>query len=174
MLIIYRKADGLIASNSGTNSYLPDGPPFAAEVQNALRKYGGAPEDYGEFRLNDNEDRELVGQILNAGSYELQFDTNGEPIGVTVYPRLTLTADKQQVTADGLDKVTVIATIADVQDTDPVTFEIEGVGPFEVVPENGDASVSMSFEPGNEGSHTITARHSKYGVNYVTLEVVLA
>ncbi len=173
MLIIYRKIDGLIASNSGTNSYLPDGPPFEAEVQNAISKLGGTPEDYAEYRLNDNKDKELVEQILNAGTYELQFD-NGEPIGVTVYPRLTLTADKNQVIADGLDKVTVTANLADAQDTDPVTFEVEGIEPVEVIPEDGVASISLSFEPGNDGPHTITARHIRYGVKYVAVEVVQA
>lgn len=173
MLIIYRKFDGLIASNSGTNSYLPDGPPFKFEVQNAIHKYGGVPEDYGEFRLNDDEDKELVERILNAGTSELQFN-NGEPVGVTVYQRLVVTTDKQQVIADGLDKTTVTATIADTQNTDPVTFEVEGIEPVEVIPENGEASINLSFEPGNEGQHAVTARHVKYGVNYVTFEVVQA
>jgi hypothetical protein len=171
MLIVYRKLDGLIVSNSGTNSYLPDGPPFELEVQNAISKFGGTPEDYAEYRLNDNKDKELVEQILNAGTYELQFDKE-EPVGVTVYPRLTLAADKQQVVADGLDKVAVTATLADAQDTDPVTFEVEGVEPVEAIPEGGVASISLSFEPGNEGPHTIIARHVKYGVNYVAVEVV--
>lgn len=83
MLIVYRLSDGLIASNSGTNSLLPEGPLFEDEVQNAIRKLGGQPEDYGEFRLHDVEDVETVRAILNAEEYELEFDGD-QPVGVII------------------------------------------------------------------------------------------
>lgn len=83
MLIIYKKADGLIASNSGTNSFLPEGPPFEVEVQNAIREYGGAPEDYGEFRLHDVEQADLV-QACLTHTYSLEFDEAGNPVSVVI------------------------------------------------------------------------------------------
>jgi hypothetical protein len=82
MLIIYRVSDGFIASNSGTNFLYPDGPPLDVEVQNAINAHGGEPADYGEFRLNDNDEAEAVQAILGAESYELVFE-NGVPVGVT-------------------------------------------------------------------------------------------
>lgn len=81
MLIIYKKADGLIASNSGTNSFLPEGPPFEVEVQNAIREYGGAPEDYGEFRLHDTEQMTVVRKCLTHNC-TLEFDTEGKPADI--------------------------------------------------------------------------------------------
>jgi GAF domain-containing protein len=60
VLIIYRKNDGLVCSISGTNSLLPEGPPFEAEVQNAIRKYGGTPDDYDEARRSFIEGLRMV------------------------------------------------------------------------------------------------------------------
>ena len=87
MLIIFRKSDGLVCSISGTNSLLPEGPPFEAEVQNAIRKHGGTPDNYGEYRLHDVEDAAIVQAVLNAGSIEMTFHTSGEPSGIVAHPR---------------------------------------------------------------------------------------
>ncbi len=172
MLIVYRKSDGLIASCSGTNSYLPDGPPFELEVRNAIRNHGGVAEDYGGYRLNDNEQAETVAAVLAAGSYELTFDEARKPCGVTVYERLSLTCDKAQVAADDADTATITATIDDTSNTDPVTFAVEGVEPIEVVPTDGVAFLDVSFGEGNEGRKTITATHPRFGRNEAALEVV--
>lgn len=92
MLIVYRKSDGLVVSNSGTNSLLPDGPPFEAEVQNAIGNFGWPLEDYGEYRLHDENDAALVKQIMEAGSYSLAFDEDGNPTGIdTIFNRVQLT-----------------------------------------------------------------------------------
>ena len=82
MLIIYRKSDGAVLGNSGTNNLLPDGPKFEDEVKNIIRKYGGKAENYGEYRINDKENAVLVRAILGAESCELEY-AGGKPVGVT-------------------------------------------------------------------------------------------
>lgn len=87
MLIVYRKSDGQVCSVSGTNSLLPEGPAFEAEVQNAIRKLGGFPKDYGEYRLHDLEDVDMVQSVLAAGRVEMVFQQDGTPSGIVVHPR---------------------------------------------------------------------------------------
>jgi hypothetical protein len=87
VLIIYRKADGQVCSVSGTNSLLPEGPRFEVEVQNAIRKHGGSPDDYGEYRLHDVQDAAIVQAVLGAGSVEMTFHKDGAPSGIVVHPR---------------------------------------------------------------------------------------
>ena len=84
MLIIYRKRDRRVVGNSGTNSYCPEGPPFDLEVRNVIAVYGGSPSDYGEFRLHDKRDKEIVEAIMLGVEYELEFDAQGNPIGIKI------------------------------------------------------------------------------------------
>lgn len=160
MLIVYRKSDGLVASNSGTNSYLPDGPPFEAEVQNAIRKFGGTPEDFGEFRLNDESDTELVQEILAAGSYELIFK-RGQPIGIKTYSRIRLRCDKQVVAADGIDKAIIVADVGDAHNADPIEFFVDGV-PIGTV-QGVEGKASFEFSAANPGVYEIRAESKTPG-----------
>lgn len=83
MLIIYRKADRKIVWNSGLNSIFPEGTPFEIEIRNVIQCFGGAPSDYGEFRLHDIEQSDLT-QKCFTHSYCLGFDTNGNPANVII------------------------------------------------------------------------------------------
>lgn len=81
MLIIYRKVSREVVHNSGTNSFLPEGPPFDIEVQNVIQTHGGTPEDYDEFRLHDIEQMALV-QKCFTHSYTLEFNAEGEAVDI--------------------------------------------------------------------------------------------
>jgi len=105
MLIIYRKLNGDVVYNSGTNSYLPLGPSFEDEVQNAIEIYGGAADDYGEFRLHDVEQADLVQKCLTH-NYVLEFDNSGNPVGVIIgdilpppEPELELPSQEERIEA---------------------------------------------------------------------------
>lgn len=148
MLIIYRKNDGRVVGNSGTNSYLPEGPPFEAEVQNVLAMYGGTPEDYGEFRLHDERDAATVQAIFSAGSYELVFDEHGRPVGVMTHPRIQVV--EARITAHVGDEVTITAIVpADTRDSE-VRFVVEDdENPIVEPIVSGHASHSFVFvDPG--------------------------
>lgn len=167
MLIIYRKSDGLIASNSGTNTFLPDGPPFEAEVQNAIRKLGGVAEDYGEYRLNDEADAELVQQILNAGSYDLTLDSEGKPNGVRIYPRLTAEASPNPAAVN--DIVTVTAALPLDSPDSEVVFQIAG-GTAYSEPATGDQA-SHAYAFATAGDYMILVSSAHHGVAQVGVKV---
>ncbi|NPV70284.1 MAG: hypothetical protein HPY55_06520 [Firmicutes bacterium] len=165
MLVVYRRTDGAIASNSGTNSNLPDGPAFEAEVQNAIRKLGGTAQDYGEYRLNDNESAETVAAILASGSYDLTFDEAGQPSGVIIYERLAVVTDKAQIVADGVDTATVTVMLPDGAEDGEVIFEVNGEQAAVTTTVNRMATLEFSSaEAGVYGIEAISARHGRAGV----------
>jgi len=154
-------------SNSGTNSYLPEGPPFEAEVQNAIRWYGGTPEDYGEFRLHDERDAEVVAAIFVAGSYELIFDDSGTPVGVKTYPRIEVSVSTQ--TAEPNQEVTVTATVpADTKDIEACFFVAGSEEPIVEPIVNGTASHTFVFpDPGRYIIEVGSDSHGRAGVEVV-------
>lgn len=158
MLIIFRHSDKMICSNSGTNSYLPEGPEFLQEVQNAINLYGGIPSDYGEFRLHDVDQADLVQEILNAASYELIF-TMGMPTGVKITPKIKLEASPNPFEPGEI--VTLTATIP-LDSPDPaVSFLLPGN--FEVTEPvvGGQAQHLVQFE--DSGSYFIAASSDTHG-----------
>ncbi len=168
MLIIYRKTDGLVASNSGTNSYLPDGPSFEAEVQNAIRKYGGTPDDYGEYRLNDERDADLVWSILNAGSYELTFDAQGKPTGVLIYPKLVVEASPNPAAVNATVEVTATLPL-NTPDTE-VIFTLRGGGtPIKEPVVQAKAVHAYAFA--SAGTYRIAVSSAHHGTAYVEVTV---
>lgn len=102
------------------------------------------------------------------------FDSPAGPhwTGHEVVPRLVLTMDKPQVVADGADKATVTAAIADPSNIDPVIFTVEDTEPVQVAPTDGVAALEVTFGAGNEGRKTVVAMHPRFGRNEVALEVV--
>ncbi|MBC7340878.1 MAG: Ig-like domain repeat protein [Clostridia bacterium] len=165
MLIIYCKSDGKIASNSGTNSYLPDGPPFEAEVQNAVRKYGGTPEDYAEYRLNDSNP--LVQEIMEAGSYELLFDDKKTPIGVKTYARLTAEAAPNPAAVN--ETVIITATLPPSSPDTAVVFQLAGGQAYTEPVLNGQASHAYAFTM--PGAYSIAVSSEHHGVQRVGVKV---
>lgn len=168
MLIVYRKADRLVASNSGTNSYLPEGPPFEIEVQNAVNRFGGTPEDYGEYRLHDERDADLVQAILRAGSYELVFDAQGNPTGVRVYPRLTASASPNPAAVNAVVEVTA-ALPPDTPDTE-VMFAVDGGTPVTEPVVQGQAVHAYAFAQPGTYRITVSSQHHGTAVVEVTVQ----
>lgn len=86
MLIIYRIADGVVLHNSGTNSFMPEGPEFEVEVLNVIAKYGGESSDYAPYRLHDLDEAEKVQKVLtHSVSIAFEGETSvdvvvGEPL----------------------------------------------------------------------------------------------
>ena len=158
MLIIYRISDGAICSNSGTCTCFPEGPPFEAEVQNAIKDFGGVPEDYGEYRLHDENDAALVQQIMAAGSYTLAFDQDGNPSGVdTIYSRVQLTCP---ATAEDDQAITIQASAEGGEGIEAILY-IDGV---EQARANMPASWGVVFESAGEYEVRVDAgRHGQAG-----------
>lgn len=167
MLIVYRKSDGAIASNSGTNSYLPSGHPGDAEVANAINKLGGTPADYGEYRLHDETDAATVQEIMAAGSYALTFDGQGNPTGVQTWAKLTATATPN--TAAVNDTVTVTATLPGGSPDTEVTFQLEGGAAYQEPVTAGQASHAYAFSLA--GAYRITVSSAHHGAQ--TVEVTI-
>lgn len=180
MLIIFRKSDGAICSNSGVSSGYPEGPPFEAEVQNAINMFGGQPEDYGEYRINSAENPELARQIAYAGSYELLFDEDNNPVDVIIYPRITLTIGKTQITAGGADIALITANVGDPNNNDEIEFFVDGQSIGAVQAEAGVAELEFTAE--DPGIYTIRAENktpppcdyfiSKHGWQTIRVEAV--
>lgn len=65
MLIIYRKSDGVVVDNQGTNSLYPLGIPEATILIDYIaKKNGGNIEDYEVLRLHDIDDIEIVNKTF--------------------------------------------------------------------------------------------------------------
>lgn len=166
MLILYRVADGSVVRNTGTNSYLPDGPPLEPEMAQLIEHYGGSVEDYGALRLHDERERARVQAMLRAGSAVV---SNG---ALTIWPRLTL--DCPATAAVNTD-VTVTATVEDVDGNAETTVT------FRVVDAQGD-SIDAAVTAGvatavlqfaNAGTYAIQAESGsgRYGIAAATIEV---
>lgn len=157
MLIIYRKLDGVVVANSGTNSLLPNGVPFEDEVQNAIKEHGGTSADYGEYRLHDDNDAALVQQIMEAWSYVLTL-VDGVPAGVTTFARVQLTCPAtatvgQAVTvaADavggaGIEAILYVDGVEQARANMPATWDVifESAGKYQVRVESGRHSVAYA------------------------------
>lgn len=167
MLIIYRKSDGLVISNSGTNSLMPDGPPFDAEVQNAIRKLGGLATDYAEYRLNDVTDVATVQAILDAGSYTLTFDAQGSPTGVQIWPKLTAAAAPNPAAVNATVTLTVTLP-AGTPDTS-ATFQVEGGQTYAEPVTNSQASHAYAFAL--PGTYLVTVSSAHHGAQVVEVAV---
>lgn len=89
-------------------------------------------------------------EFANMGSMKV---INGELI---IYPRLTIQADKTQITADGVDTATITADQAE-------AFSVDGVD-YTVNP--------LLFSSEVKGKYTITAKSTLYGSNSIIIEVI--
>ncbi len=167
MLIVYRKADHVIASNSGTNSFLPQGPPLDWEVQNAIKKLGGVVADYAEYRLDDEQDAVPVREIMNAGSYELAFDAQGNPTGVVTYAGLTASATPNPVAINAT--VTVSATLPAGTPDISLTFQVEGGAAYTEPVSAGQASHAYAFV--TPGTYRVVVSSLHHGTQVVEVVV---
>ncbi len=156
MLIIFDQ-QGKRITDFGTNSLYPDGVPYDPQPGELV------------FRINDNDP--LVQQILAAGSVEGVI-VNGVVQSVNVFKRITVTVDKPQITANGIDTATITATVDDPASTEPIEFR-DGSGTLiqTVICVNGQARLPVTATV--PGDIVIIAKSTtKYGQNQVSVKAV--
>lgn len=176
MLIIYRKSDGKTIANSGTNSYLPNGPALEDIIDNAISVAGGVPDDYDEFRIHDDEYPQVVHDIINSGSYELIFE-DGVPVDIMIYPKVSIKIEPEVPTVN--EDILVTVEIYDKNYTDTITVKVflDGTEAIielhsvEIETENGIGQLYLSFNEGGRYGIQVES-HSKYGINFKEVIVV--
>lgn len=161
MKIIYNTKTKKVVGNTGTNAIFPEGIPD---------KYLNLQPDEKTFPIHDKS--EEVKQILKSGSYELIFDENGEPIGVKIHPKISISANKNPITTSETCIITATITPAegDALQDEEVIFIVEGIE-YPIMTENGKAQIEYSNE--NAGMHAIKVKSTtKYGENLILIEVI--
>lgn len=156
MIIIF-DSTGRRVNDFGTNSLYPDGVP-----------YDPRPGEY-IYRINDND--QLVSQIIAAGSVEGVI-VNGVVESVIVYKRITVTVDKPQITANGIDTATITATVDDPASTEPIEFyDSAGVLIQTAACVNGQAQLPVTAT--TPGDVIVIAKSTtRYGQNQILIEAV--
>ena len=93
---------------------------------------------------------------------------------LTIYPKLSISTDKAQITSDGVDTATIIATLADNTSTETLTLTVDdGTNPSTDYPISCVAGVAtFGFSSTLAGTYTVTAKSTLYGQNSVSMEVV--
>lgn len=178
MIIVYRHSDKAILNRANRNNRYPDGGPAEVEMANVINAYGGSIEDYDLYRLHDIDDADIVASCFSAHSYALVFENN-DPVGVETYPRIIVTSDVVQITADGLDKALITADVQDDNNTDLIEFFIDGESVGSVGAVEGVAALEFSAE--SPGQYVIEALSKtpgppgfeyKYGRNSIIVEAI--
>ncbi|WP_461392871.1 hypothetical protein [Desulfosporosinus fructosivorans] len=91
--------------------------------------------------------------LSNPGSYKVDVNTKQ----LIIYPRLTVTIDKTQIQADGIDTATITSDHAE-------SFSVDGGQEYVVNP--------FQFASTVPGTYIITAKSTLYGQNSVVVEVI--
>lgn len=106
---------------------------------------------------------ERLTEFANIGSMHVDPTTKI----LTIYPRLTITTNKTQITANGIDPATITASGVG---TDTVNFSVNGGPNYPITPTNGTAI--FQFSSNVVGSFIITAKSTLYGQNSVTVGAI--
>ena len=137
-------------------------PPFFADLE-----IDGS--SYPELRI----DGYMAGKLLLSRSYSSDPSLD----------RFVLIADDDKITGDGTDAVRVVLEVVDKFGSPrllaggDVTFELEGPGemvgdnPFRLADSGGVGAVWVKAKPTSSGRITLTATHSFYGTESVTINI---
>ncbi|MHB1651382.1 MAG: Ig-like domain-containing protein [Desulfitobacteriaceae bacterium] len=109
---------------------------------------------------------ERSAEFINLGSMHVDPVTKA----LTIYPRLTITTDKLQITANGTDTATVTVTVQDTVNPHAISFTVNNGAPVSVNTVNGVATLPLTTTV--TGDYTITATSDLYGTNSVTVKGV--
>jgi hypothetical protein len=183
MLIVYSKLTKAYVWKSETNSDFPNGVPLDLELErNVIPNLGGSKDDYGGISIRDTDP--LVGKLFAAASFEVVFDADGSPLPVPdcirTYARIAVTADKDRIQADGVDKATITAEVPDPANADPIRFFVDGQEVGQAVPVDGRAV--LEFTAADPGRYRIEAESLapgppgfdlKFGRNGLRVEAVV-
>jgi len=120
------------------------------------------------FYIDEKYTRE---DFHNQGSHEL-IEVNGE-YKLIIYKKISITSDKTQILADGIDTATITATVDDPTSTEQINFYINGELVSSENAVNGVAEIQINAT--QTGEIVIEAESTtKYRRNSITIEVVSA
>jgi hypothetical protein len=161
MLIVYEAATGAVLHNTGLRSFAD---PTPEEWYDRVLQVRAPERPMTSYGFHHVTDAGLATEIMNAGSYELQF-ADGQPIGVLVYPRVQLACPAVVAAGDDLE---VVATVpGDSQDTS-AAFSVEGGGSAVESVTDGKATTLFQFaSPGRYSIWVETAHHGAAGAGVI-------
>jgi hypothetical protein len=165
LLIVYDTITKQIESLSGIR--LIDGilPPTTLKPH----LVDGLPEGKGEYYETDEQSIIAVWESHDhKAGIELVFDANGNPDGIKAYSPVSVTVDKSQITADGIDTATITATV----ELDEI---IELYNGSTLVDSQQSVNGTVSFQITMSAPDTITLTiksTTKYGQKDVSIEGV--
>lgn len=117
--------------------------------------------DFVQLAFNERES-----DIQNMGSCHVNPVTKV----LTIYPRLTITTDKVQITANGTDTATIKVTVQDITQTHSISFTVNNGTPVIVNTANGVATLPITTTV--VGDYVIKVTSDLYGTNSITVRGV--
>jgi hypothetical protein len=158
ILIIIFDPTGKRITDHGTNSAFPEGVPYEPNAGELV------------YRLHDETDKAKVDSILNSATVE-GIMTDGVVTDVTIYNRITVTVDKPEILADGIDTATITATVDDAISTETIELHNGETLVDSKAAVNGLASFEITMTA--PGTITLTVKSTtKYGQRDSTIEGV--
>ncbi len=109
---------------------------------------------------------ERSSEFLKMGSMHVDPTTKA----LTIYPRLTISTDKPQITSDGVDTATVTVSVQDTVQPHAINFTVNNGSPVVVNTVNGVATLPITTTV--PGDYVVTASSDIYGTNSVTVKGV--
>lgn len=170
MLFFFDKA-GNHLTNYGTNKAYPEGiPDEKIDLDLLANERGVLKSDILIYRLHDERDKEKVDAILNLGSIEGVI-TEGVVTDVIINKRISVTTDKMQITANGADTATIIATVDDPTSTESIELYQNDLLVDSQTALNGVAIFQITMS--QPGTLTLTVKSTtKYGQADIQIEGV--
>lgn len=120
--------------------------------------------------------KQVNNEYINPGNSVEITSLDGSLLGRTYkgngefYPRLTISTDKPQVTANGIDTATLTVTVQDTINPHAIFFTVNNGIPVNVNTLNGMATLPITTTL--IGDYVITATSDLYGTNSVTVKGV--
>jgi len=89
---------------------------------------------------------------------------------LTIYPRLTISTDKTQITVNGTDTATITVTVQATINSHAISFTVNSGPPVTINTSNGAAKLPITTTI--PGDYVITATSDLYGANSVIVKGV--
>lgn len=131
-------------------------------------------DDFSTFsELNGKDPSTIVSIQLNFGDRDSEFLNMGsmhvDPSTqvLTIYPKLSISADKTQITANGTDTATITVSIQDIANSHAINFAVNNGTPNTVNTSNGVATYGLTTTL--TGNFVVTATSDLYGTNSITV-----
>lgn len=89
---------------------------------------------------------------------------------LTIYPRLIISTDKTQITANGTDTAIITVTVQDTANPQAINFTVNSGVPVTINTSNGVATFGLTTTL--TGDYVVTASSNLYGTNSITVKGV--